>query len=95
LARIYLTESRAHFERVLGLIHRSGKIRGLTVFKGAAGFGTTVATGETPDPPVVLEFFDTKDAIESAVDYIETLVAPHHVVTWPVEVRKKKAPRPR
>lgn len=90
LVRVYLTESRAHLDRVLDLLRASDKIRGITVFRGIAGFGSTPRPGElgtaSADPPVVLEFFDRRAAVDDTVRYIRTLVSPHHVVMWPVEV---------
>lgn len=89
LVRVYVTESRARLERVLELLRGSEKIRGITVFRGIAGFGGTPITADQvtapSDPPVVLEFFDQRAAVEDTVRYLTTLVAPHHVVMWPVE----------
>jgi PII-like signaling protein len=89
LVRVYVTESRARLERVLELLRGSEKIRGITVFRGIAGFGGTPITADQvaapSDPPVVLEFFDHRSAVEDTVRYLTTLVAPHHVVMWPVE----------
>lgn len=94
LVRMYVTESRARLERVLDLLRSSHKIRGITVFRGIAGFGTTPLAldqvSQPADPPVVLEFFDSKDAVEDTVRYLRTLVAPNHVVMWPVDIIYQK-----
>jgi PII-like signaling protein len=90
LVRIYLTESRAHVDRLLSLLRKSGKLRGLTVFHGVAGFGTSLdpASGGALllDPPVVLEFFEGRANAADVIAYVRTLVAPNHVVAWPVDV---------
>lgn len=90
LVRVYVTESRARIERVLELLHGSEKVRGITVFRGVAGFGTTPITNEEMrepiDPPMVLEFFDKKAAAIETVRYLRTLVSPHHVVMWPIDM---------
>jgi PII-like signaling protein len=89
VVRIYLTESRARLKRLLQLLRASGKIRGATAFRGIAGFGTTSPAdedaSEPKDPPVVLEFFDTRANVEETIRFVRTLVAPRHVVAWPVE----------
>lgn len=89
LVRVYLAESRARLRRLLALLRESGKIRGATVFRGIAGFGTSSPededASEPRDPPVVIEFFGSREEALDAVRFIRTLVAPRHVVCWPVE----------
>jgi PII-like signaling protein len=96
MVRIYLSESdrtqnhntmKAIFER----LHDQHKVHGVTVFRGIAGFG---ARGEvhsadllrlTADLPLVIEFFDETEAVESALLWIKKMVPPKHIVSWPVE----------
>lgn len=93
VVRVYVTESRARLQRLLELLRASGELRGLTVFRGIAGFGTTthLPTDDplggdevgAPDLPVVLEFFEHPDQVEKIIQRIRALIAPHHVVTFP------------
>ena len=88
LVRIYVTESRARLQRVLVLLHESRRIKGLTAFRGVAGFGSAGSyfmEGDDPgDPPMVLEFFDNADSADATVAFVTSLIAPHHIVVIPV-----------
>lgn len=86
VVRVYVTESRARLKRLLWLLRKSGRLRGATVFRGIAGFGLTspeTADATAPeDPPVVIEFFDSPDAVGETIRFLQTMIAPHHIVTF-------------
>jgi PII-like signaling protein len=88
LVRIYVTESRARLARVLELLHQSRRIKGLTAFRGVAGFGSSgsyfMEGDDAGDPPMVLEFFDDADSADATVAFVTSLIAPHHIVVIPV-----------
>ncbi len=90
VVRFYVTESRAHLERLLEVLHQSGRVRGMTVFRGAAGFGSSSFVSSTAaddaDHPVVLEFFDDAESVRETIDHVRKLIAPHHVLTFPAQV---------
>ncbi|MCG5055214.1 MAG: DUF190 domain-containing protein [Myxococcales bacterium] len=91
VVRVYVTESRARLRKVMNLLRESGRLRGMTVFKGIAGFGPTmpesVDPSEPTDPPVVLEFFDDRERVAETIAYLKTMIAPHHIITFPAEHR--------
>jgi PII-like signaling protein len=88
LVRVYLTERRAKVTALLRRLATSGKVRGVTVFEGMAGLGTT-AVGEqsltsVEGKPIVLEFLEDAKHAGEVVELLRTLVAPRHVVMMPV-----------
>lgn len=95
VVRVYVTESKAHVQRLLTLLHESGLVRGVTVFRGVAGFGSTTFMGmddENPDRdmPVIFEFFDSPKAVEKTIERVRQLIAPHHIVVFPAELHSLK-----
>ncbi len=91
IVRVYITESRAHVARILKLLRKSDRLRGATVFRGIAGFGTSTpeeADAAAPtDPPLVIEFFDTEQAVNDTIKFIKSMIEPHHIVTIRAESR--------
>lgn len=92
IARIYLTEGQHLLDKLMHYLHDKEKVRGVTVFRGIAGFGPTGKMHEAAivdlalDLPLVVEFFDTPDRVRAVLAGVETIVKPGHVVTWPVQV---------
>lgn len=93
IVRIYISEAdhgrRASLmQEIFSLLHDQHKVRGLTVFRGIAGFGRS---GEihsadllrlTANLPLVIEFFDEPATIDAALKVINGLVPPGHIVSW-------------
>ena len=91
---VYLSEAdhgrrRTLIREILSILHDRHIVRGVTVFRGIAGFG---ADGEVHaddmlrlnvDLPLVIEFFDEPAAAEAAIHLLETMVAQGHIVAWP------------
>ena len=69
-----------------------GKVRGVTIFHGTAGFGPSgVMHLESPargleDLPVVIEFFEEPGKAEELLDTLSHVIKPGHVVCWPVHL---------
>lgn len=91
VARVYLVEGRHQLDPVVRFLEHDAKVRGLTVYRGIAGFG---ASGEhkaslldlSLDLPLVVEFFDTARRVADALEGLTRLVSPGHILTWPAEV---------
>ncbi len=87
IVRVYITESRARLKRLLRLLRESNALKGATVFRAIAGFGSTTPEGadasEPTDLPIVIEFFDSPTRAPETVRFIKTLIAPHHVIVIP------------
>jgi uncharacterized protein len=96
MVRVYLSESdqdgRTNLMReILSALHDKHAVKGVTVFRGVAGFG---ADGEVHaddmlrinvDLPLVIEFFDEPPAAEAAIHLLEPMVAQGHIVSWPAK----------
>lgn len=90
MVRVYLTESNAHLKTLIKRLNDWGKVRGVTVFRGIAGFGQSgkihssllMSIEEDGDLPVVLEFFDDPPKVTAMIDWINNIVGPGHVVSW-------------
>ncbi|MBI3899011.1 MAG: DUF190 domain-containing protein [Gammaproteobacteria bacterium] len=94
VVRIYVTEGERLTKRLLTKLHDEEKVRGVTVFRGIAGFGRSGVMHSTTlldlslDLPVVIEFFDEPTKTEVILDHLKDLVPPGHIVTWPARVNE-------
>ncbi|MFP4615011.1 MAG: DUF190 domain-containing protein [Thiohalorhabdus sp.] len=92
MVRIYLTEGDRLLDRVLGHLHDTERVMGVTVFRGTAGFGRSGKVHGAGivdiafDLPLVVEFFDTPERVEEVLGGIEGWLGPGHVVQWPARV---------
>lgn len=96
MVRIYLSEGdhgrrKTLMNEILSVLHDRHAVRGVTVFRGIAGFG---AHGEIHADdmlrlnlalPLVIEFFDEPQAAEAAIQLIGGLVPGGHIVSWPAQ----------
>jgi len=96
VVRVYLTEAEAHLESLLGHLNDQGKVRGVTVFRGIAGFGKsgTIHSSSLLDMslnlPVVIEFFDEPAKAKEMVDYLYQVVGADHIVSWSASLMVEK-----
>lgn len=88
IVRIYLSEEKAHLERLLRQLQEVEGVRGVTVFRGISGFGDGgVIHGAglldlSLNLPIVVEFFDTPQKVERVLEDLVTTVDPAHIVSW-------------
>lgn len=92
VARVYLSEAEQVHKKLFKLLHDEEKVRGATLFRGIAGFGSSgvVHTASlvdlTLDLPVVIEFFDEPERVEAVLARIRELVEPWHVLTFRAQI---------
>lgn len=92
MAHIYLTESDKRLNQILAKLHDEEKVRGVTVVKGVTGFGrnghihSSSLIDMSFDLPLIIEFFDTDEKVQSIVEHLGDLLKPGHVVTWPATI---------
>lgn len=88
VVRLYLTEGETQLETLLKRMRDWEKVRGLTVFRGIAGFG---ASGEihnaklldlAMDLPIVVEFFDVPAKVPTIIEHLSGIVPGDHIVWW-------------
>lgn len=97
VVRIYISEAdhgrrKSLLEEIFSLLHDQHRVRGVTVFRGIAGFGKSgiVHSADllrlTADLPLVIEFFDAPPVVAAALQVIKGLVPPGHIVHWRAEI---------
>ncbi len=90
LVRIYITESSHLLNEIVKYLKNEAKIRGMSVFRAISGFGnesphSTMLLALSLDLPLVIEFFDEKEKIKSALEYLHTIIKQGHIVFWDVK----------
>ncbi len=89
MVRVYLTEGEAQLKNLIKQLHDWDKLKGVTVFRGIAGYGDS---GEilganimdlSLNLPVVVEFFDSPDKVVKILEHLNTFIKPGHIVSWP------------
>jgi len=92
MVRIYLTEGEHHFKKLMTILHDEEKVRGVTAFRGIAGFGqsgkihSSTLIDLSLDLPLVVEFFDSPEKVKQVLENLNTLMKPGHIVSWPAYV---------
>ncbi|MBA1444015.1 MAG: DUF190 domain-containing protein [Chromatiales bacterium] len=88
MVRIYLTEGDHQLRQLLDFLHQQEQVRGVTAFRGIAGFGKSGKAHESSlldislDLPLVIEFFDLPEKVEQVLQNLNKLIEPGHVVSW-------------
>ncbi len=98
IARIYLSEAdhgkrKNLMEEIVTTLHDQHRVRGVTVFRGIAGFGDggTIHAADilrlTVDLPLVVEFFDEPAIVDAVLAQLSESIRGHPVVTWSARLR--------
>ena len=96
VVRIYLHEAKAHIDKLLRYLHDEIKVHGVTVFRGITGFGSSgkyhssTLIDMSLDLPVVVEFFDAPDKIETIIEHLNSQIKPGHIVYWSAKINTNK-----
>lgn len=89
VARIYLREGEHLLGKIVDLLHDEEKVLGITVFQGIMGFGPdgTLRTSHlltlSLDLPLVIEFYDLPERVESVINHLQAHMGLSHIVSWP------------
>jgi PII-like signaling protein len=87
--RVYLTEGEGSMETLLRRLHDEEKVQGVTVFRGICGFGKSGTMHSSSlldmslDLPLVVEFFDVPEKVDSILEHLRKQIEPGHIVSWP------------
>lgn len=98
IVRIYLSEAdhgprRTLMQDVLNILSKQHKVRGVTVFRGIAGFGNSGQVHASDmlrimvDLPIVIEFFDTPEVSNAVLALLKGMIPPGRIVSWPATCR--------
>lgn len=87
VVRIYITESSHLLNGIVKYLKTEAKIRGVSVFRAISGFGNTGDHSVSMldlslDLPLAIEFFDSKEKIELALEHLSQTIKPEHIVFW-------------
>lgn len=94
VARVYVTEGAHVHDKIFQRLHDEHKVKGVTMFRGIAGFGQSGLTHSSNlldmsfDLPVVIEFFDSEANVKAALQSLADLLTPEHVVTFAAELNQ-------
>jgi len=92
IVRVYMAESDVHIEKLLKYLKETAKIEGVTVFRAISGYGESGKMHASSilylsmDLPIVVEFYDKKEKIETTIEYFQKLLGNGHILCWPVSV---------
>jgi len=92
MVRIYLTEGEAQLKSLVKRLHDCENLRGLTVFRGITGYGESgkIHSSSIMDLslnlPIVVEFFDDVEKVESIWEHLNEIIKPGHMVRWDAEI---------
>ncbi|MEJ2530110.1 MAG: DUF190 domain-containing protein [Gammaproteobacteria bacterium] len=92
MVRIYLNEGQHQMKGLIQLLHDEEKVRGVTAFRGVAGFGqsgkmhSSTILDISLDLPLIVEFFDDVAKVERVMEDINKIVKPGHIVSWPATI---------
>jgi len=92
VARVYLTERKAHLDRLVEHLRVEEKVHGLTVFRAVAGFGPSGHVHSShlvdlaADLPLVVEFFDTPERVATILAQLRTWLPPGPIISWPAQL---------
>lgn len=93
MVRIYITESSGLLPKIINFLKKEAKVRGISVFRAISGFGETGNHSSSLldlslDLPLTLEFFDSKEKVEIALEELSKMVKSEHIVTWEVNANQ-------
>lgn len=92
VVRIYLHEGHDILNKVLEQL--KGNVRGVTVFRGIAGFGdhgelhTAAFIDLSLDLPLVVEFFETPEKAAQLIERLNGFDEVHHIISWSAAVHE-------
>jgi hypothetical protein len=90
VVRIYLSEGRDDINSLLTWLEEAD-VRGFTVFRGVAGMGshhhlhTASLIDLSSELPLIVEFFDTPEKIETICQQLKGKVEAEHIISWPAQ----------
>ncbi len=87
MVRVYITEASHLLDKVVTYLTKEAKIRGFSVFraisgKGESGSHSSFLLDLSLDLPLAIEFFDSKEKIDVALEYLSTIIKHEHIVFW-------------
>lgn len=95
VVRLYLNEGEAQLESLLKRLHDWEHVRGVSVFRGIAGFGDSgeIHTSKFVDLgmalPLVVEFFDAPEKATEIMEHLSNTIKPGHMLSWSAKINEQ------
>ena len=92
MVRLYLSEADSQLAPLLKKLHDEEKVKGVTAFRGIAGFGASGKMHSSSlldlslDLPIVIEFFDSSDKVATILEHLSSQFDAGRMVHWSVQV---------
>lgn len=91
MVRVYVLESSNLLKEIVQYLKNDVKIRGMSVFRAISGFGETGDHSASLmdlslDLPLAIEFFDDKEKVETALEFLSKIIKHEHIVFWEAKV---------
>jgi len=92
VVRIYISEGHSQLDNLIKRLHDWEHVRGVSVFRGIAGFGdsgklhTSKFMDLSLDLPLVVEFFDEPDKAEQIIEHLGSTIKPGHILSWSARI---------
>ncbi len=94
MVRVYLSEAEHLLKPLLARLHDEERVRGVTVFRGVAGFGrsgkmhSSTLLDLSLDLPTIVELFDEPSKVRRILSHLKDILPPGHVVSWAAQVNE-------
>lgn len=92
VVRLYLSEGQGQLDSLLKRLRDWEHVRGVTVYRGIAGFGTSGALHTAKlvdlslDLPIIVEFFDAPEKAAVIMEHLNTSIKPGHMLSWTARI---------
>ena len=87
MVRVYVIKPPKLTRQIIEALEHKIQIRGLSIFNVIRGYGNSgehylsILDGRW-DLPIVIEFFDSEEKAKEAIEYLNGVVNPEHIVFW-------------
>ncbi|MDQ8038963.1 MAG: DUF190 domain-containing protein [Rickettsiella sp.] len=94
VVRIYINEASHLVDNIVDYLKSEAKVSRMSIFRAIKGFGETGSSAASfidlsLNLPLVIEFFDSdKDKINTALNYLQGLVKPEHIIFWEAKMTR-------
>lgn len=95
MVRVYLREGEHILGKIVGFLHDTAKVRGVTVLQGIEGFSENGAIRTASlldlslDLPLIIEFYDEPAKVEGIIATLMEDMHLTHIISFPGLVHKR------
>lgn len=87
MVRVYFTENSKLLKPTMDYLKNEIKIRGFSIFRAIGGFGetgmhTSSLVDLSLDLPIVIEFFDRSEKVDTVLQHLNSVINVKHMVVW-------------